>query len=53
MNLILIFYAATGHTQYRGKRYCPKAPGQILREEWLQLQREEATAAKNRAQPSK
>ena len=24
-----------GHTQYRGYRYCPHAPGQIPKEEWL------------------
>ena len=30
------------HTQFRGQRYCPKAPGQIPKEEWLAKKREEA-----------
>ena len=25
----------TGHTHFRGIRYCPNAPGQIPLEEWL------------------
>lgn len=27
--------ATEGHTQYKGRRYCPNAPGQIPKEEWL------------------
>lgn len=30
-----------GHTQYKGRRYCPQAPGQIPKEEWLALRKEE------------
>jgi hypothetical protein len=25
-----------GHTQFRGQQYCPDAPGQLPKEEWLQ-----------------
>ena len=31
-----------GHTQFRGQRYCPNAPGQIPKEEWLAERRAEA-----------
>ncbi|XP_078370309.1 uncharacterized protein LOC144654074 [Oculina patagonica] len=34
----------TGHTQFCGKRYCPNAPGQITKEEWLALRKAEAEA---------
>ena len=33
-----------GHTQYRGRRYCPEAPGQVPVAEWLQQRRAEAAA---------
>ena len=36
----------TGHTQFRGKRYYPNAPGQIPKEEWLALRKAEADAKK-------
>lgn len=36
----------TGHTQFRGKRYCPNAPGQIPKEDWLTLRKAEAEAKK-------
>lgn len=32
-------HADTSHTQYEGKRYCPKVPGQLPKEEWLKLQK--------------
>ena len=35
---------STGHTQFRGQRYCPNASGQISREEWLAARKEEAKA---------
>ena len=35
---------STGHTQFRGQRYCPNAPGQISRKEWLAARKEEAKA---------
>ncbi len=35
-----------GHTQFRGKRYCPSQDGQIPKEEWLALRRAEAVAIK-------
>ena len=25
----------TGHSQYKGRRYCPFEPGQVSKEEWL------------------
>ena len=31
-----------GHTQFRGQRYCPSAPGQIPQDEWLQKKKDEA-----------
>uniref|UniRef100_A0A8C4R2N2 Uncharacterized protein n=1 Tax=Eptatretus burgeri TaxID=7764 RepID=A0A8C4R2N2_EPTBU len=31
-----------GHTQFRGHRYCPDAPNQIPKEEWLVLRRAES-----------
>ena len=34
--------SSEGHTQLCGKRYCPHAPGQIPRDEWLALTKEEA-----------
>ena len=30
-----------GHSQFYGKRYCPNAPGQIPKEEWLAQRRAE------------
>ena len=33
-----------GHTQFRGQRYCPEAPGQIPKEEWLAMKSKEAEA---------
>ena len=33
-----------GHTQFRGQRYCPDAPGQVSKEEWLDQKRAEAAA---------
>ena len=33
-----------GHTQFRGKRYCPYTPGQVPREQWLQERKAEAAA---------
>ncbi|PIK44872.1 hypothetical protein BSL78_18257 [Apostichopus japonicus] len=38
--------SSTGHTQFRGKRYCPDAPGQVSKDEWLAKQRAEAAQAK-------
>jgi hypothetical protein len=38
--------SSAGHTQFRGQRYCPFAPGQIPREEWLAQKREAATSKK-------
>ena len=38
-----------GHSQFRGQRYCPHAVGQIPKEQWLTIMRQEAltkTAAK-------
>ena len=35
-----------GHTQFRGQRYCPLAPGQIPQEEWLRRKKEEAARKK-------
>ena len=29
------------HSQFYGKRYCPNAPGQIPKEEWLAQRRAE------------
>lgn len=49
-SILTKLYSATGHIQYRGKKYCPKAPGQVPREEWLQQQKAEFAAAKSRAQ---
>ena len=36
--------SSEGHTQFRGKRYCPHAPGQVPREQWLQERKAEAAA---------
>jgi len=33
-----------GHTQFRGQRYCPDAPGQVPKEEWLSQKKTEAAA---------
>lgn len=33
-----------GHTQYKGKRYCPNAPDQIPKEEWLAQRKAEDKA---------
>ena len=30
-----------GHTQFRGQRYCPSAPGQLPQDEWLQKKKDE------------
>ena len=38
--------SSAGHTQFRGQRYCPYAPGKIPKEEWL-AQRKEAAKAKS------
>ena len=35
-----------GHTQFRGQRYCPLAPGQISQGEWLQKKKDEAAKKK-------
>ena len=35
---------SAGHTQFRGQRYCPNAPGQIPKEQWLAARKEEAKA---------
>lgn len=35
-----------GHTQYRGKRFCPYAPGALSKEEWLHQQQQSAAAKK-------
>jgi len=40
------FLVETGHTQYRGKRYCPNVPGQVPPEEWLAARKAEATVAR-------
>ena len=39
-----------GHTQFRGQRYCPHAPGQIPQDEWLK--RKEEAARKKQQGPS-
>ena len=36
--------ASSGHTQFRGQRYCPDLPGQIPRADWLAQRRAEAAA---------
>lgn len=36
--------SSEGHTQFRGQRYCPDAPGQIGKEDWLALKKSEAAA---------
>ena len=33
--------ACTGHSQFYGKRYCPNAPGQVPKEQWLAERRAE------------
>ena len=38
--------ASEGHTRFQGHRYCPYSPGQIPKDEWLALKREEAKAQK-------
>lgn len=43
--------AGSGHTQYKGQRYCPSAAGQIPKEEWLKNKREEAAAKKLQSVP--
>ncbi|KAK3720983.1 hypothetical protein QZH41_018540, partial [Actinostola sp. cb2023] len=43
--------ASEGHTQYKGKRYCPNAPGQISKTEWL-AQRKAEDKAKAAAKAS-
>ena len=35
---------SSGHTQFRGQRYCPDAPGQISKEDWLAQRKAEAAA---------
>lgn len=40
-----VLWSTPGHTQFRGKRYCPHAPGQIPKDEWLGLRRKEAGIA--------
>jgi hypothetical protein len=35
---------SAGHTQFRGQRYCPNAPGQIPKEQWLAARKDEAKA---------
>ena len=41
----------TGHTQFKGKRYCPKESGQVSQEEWLAQQKAEAAAKGAPQQP--
>ena len=36
----------TGHTQFRGKRYCPNVPGQNAKEEWQVFTKAEAESKK-------
>ena len=36
----------SGHTQFRGQRYCPDAPGQISKDEWLAQKRADAKRGK-------
>ena len=38
-----------GHTQFRGQRYCPNAPGQFSQDEWLK--RKEEAARKKQGPP--
>ena len=37
-----------GHSQFRGQRYCPSAPGQIPLDEWLQKKKDEAARPPDR-----
>ena len=39
MLVYINFDADKSHTQYKGKRYCPKVPGQLPKKEWLSLQK--------------
>ena len=39
--------ATTGHSQFYGKRYCPNAPSQIPKEEWLAQRRAEKSGRSN------
>ena len=41
----------TGHTQFKGKRYCPKESGHVSQEEWLARQKAEAAARGALQQP--
>ena len=41
---ILLSNIETGHTQYRGYRYCPQAPGQVSPEEWKAARKAEAAS---------
>lgn len=36
--------SSPGHTQFRGQRYCPDAPNQIPREQWLAQKKAESLA---------
>lgn len=38
---------STGHSQFYGKRYCPNAPGQVPKEEWLAQRRAEKSGRSN------
>ena len=46
-----IIITETGHTQFRGKRYCPKDEAcTLMKDEWLEEKRREAAAAASKAQ---
>lgn len=42
--------SAGEHTQFRGQRYCPTAPGALPKDAWLALKRLEAAEKKNQCQ---
>ena len=44
--LINIIITGFGHTQYRGKRFCPEAAGGLSKEDWVAQRKAEAAAAK-------
>jgi len=37
---------STGHTQFRGQRYCPYVTGDTSRNEWLQAKKQEVAVKK-------
>ena len=39
--------SSTGHSQFYGKRYCPNAPGQVPKKEWLAQRRAEKSGKSN------